>query len=345
MRLNQGVTTPTRTRKGTPDSVLVEAVDLARAAAEQSAPGEVGEHLDATAEDERLVTHRFATTNPAYRGWHWAVTLVRASRAKDPTVDEVVLLPGEGAVLAPPWVPWVERFQPGDLAPGDILPPPENDDRLVPGYTGEADAPYDPAQGRVHEEAAPLVADELGLGRPRVLSPVGRADTVDRWYSGDRGPDAPMATAAPAHCVTCGFQLPLAGSIGRVFGICANEYAPDDGRVVSFDHGCGAHSEVVTAASTLAERPPTVLDHIDYDLVQFDVEPAASAEPVGDDAPAADDTAAVPVTEDLAVDPAEAAEAAEVEAEHEEDADSDAVIEAVADESEQASEPGDDSRA
>ena len=28
------------------------------------------------------------------------------------------------------------------------------------------------------------------------------------------------------------------------FGVCANGDANDDGRVVSFDHGCGAHSEV-----------------------------------------------------------------------------------------------------
>ena len=29
----------------------------------------------------------------------------------------------------------------------------------------------------------------------------------------------------------------------HLFGICANEWAADDGRVVSLDHGCGAHSE------------------------------------------------------------------------------------------------------
>lgn len=282
MRLNRGVTTSTRSRKPAgPDSACVEAVELARAAAAEMAPGEVGEHLGFDHEDERLVTHRFATTNPGYVGWHWAVTVARASRAKDVTIDEVVLLPGEGAVLAPPFVPWAERLQPGDLGPGDILPPPENDDRLVPGYSGEADAPYDPAEGGVYDGEADLVADELGLGRARVLSPLGRADATDRWYSGDRGPEAPIATAAPGQCATCGFLLPMAGSMGRVFGVCANEYAPDDARVVSFDHGCGAHSETVTAPAALSERPPPVLDHIDYDLFVRDPEAeeaAASAE-------------------------------------------------------------------
>ena len=282
MRLNQGVTTSTRSRKPAgPDTACVEAVELARAAAAEMAPGEVGEHLGFDQEDERLVTHRFATTNPGYVGWHWAVTVARASRAKDVTIDEVVLLPGEGAVLAQPFVPWAERLQPGDLGPGDILPPPENDDRLVPGYAGEADAPYDPAEGGVYDDQADLVTDELGLGRARVLSPLGRADATDRWYSGDRGPEAPIAATAPAQCATCGFLLPMAGSMGRVFGVCANEYAPDDARVVSFDHGCGAHSEGAATPAALSERPPPVLDHIDYDLFVRDPEAeeaAASAE-------------------------------------------------------------------
>ncbi|MBA3744993.1 DUF3027 domain-containing protein [Sporichthya sp.] len=265
------VTTSTRSRKPTgPDAACVEAVDLARAAATEAAPGEVGEHLGVEAEDERLVTHRFATTNPGYLGWHWAVTVTRASRAKEVTIDEVVLLPGETAVLAPPFVPWAERLRPGDLGPGDILPPPENDDRLLPGYTGQTDSPYDPADGDAYAGEADLVADELGLGRARVLSPVGRADATDRWYSGERGPEAPIATAAPAQCATCGFLLAMAGSMGRVFGVCANEYAPDDAKVVSFDHGCGAHSEAVATPGGLAERPPLLLDHVDYDLVVLD---------------------------------------------------------------------------
>ena len=29
-----------------------------------------------------------------------------------------------------------------------------------------------------------------------------------------------------------------------LFGVCANKWSPDDGRVVSIDHGCGEHSEI-----------------------------------------------------------------------------------------------------
>ena len=56
--------------------------------------------------------------------------------------------------------------------------------------------------------------------------------------------------------------------LGRVFGACGNAYAPDDGRVVSADHGCGAHSEaMLTGASTPANVP--VIDEFGYDLVDL----------------------------------------------------------------------------
>jgi hypothetical protein len=268
-----GTTLAARARKQVPDAACAEAVDAAREAAETAAPGEVGEHVGVEAEGERVVTHRFACLNTAYRGWAWAVTVARASRAKNVTINEVVLLPGSDSVLPPPWVPWSERLVPGDLGPGDIIPTPEDDDRLEPGLAGSDDL------GEEESELG-LLAAELGLARPRVLSPIGRDDALDRWYSGDRGPESPLAQAAPAACSTCGFLLIMAGSVGRVFGVCANANAPDDGRVVSYDHGCGAHSEALAAPPPLAERPPPVLDELRYDDVEFDA--PGEPEPVPD---------------------------------------------------------------
>ncbi|MDQ1694899.1 MAG: hypothetical protein QOJ03_252 [Frankiaceae bacterium] len=237
-----------------PDPLLTAAVDVARAAAEEEAPGLVGEHLGVEADDERVATHLFATLDPAYRGWRWAVTLVRAPRAKVATVDEIVLLPGEDALLAPPWVPWSERLRPGDLGVGDLLPTQADDPRLVPAFFATDDA-----------EAAE-VAFELGLGRRRVLSFDGRVDAVERWYVGDQGPEAPIARAAPAACATCGFFVPLVGALKQAFGACANEFAPDDGKVVSVDHGCGAHSEAVVVPSSPSPPPPLV-DEYGIDVV------------------------------------------------------------------------------
>jgi len=251
MRDTCAVTTATTTAV---DPVLADAVDVARVAAETEAPGLVGEHLGVEGEGEPLATHRFATRDPAYRGWNWAVTLTRAARAKTATVDEVVLLPGDEALLPPPWVPWHERLRPGDLGVGDLLPTQADDPRLVPGYTATED----------DEERA--VAFELGLGRARVLSFDGRVEAVERWYAGDNGPEAAIARAAPASCATCGFFVPLAGALRQAFGACANEFAPDDGRVVSVDHGCGGHSEAVVVPASPAPAPPLV-DEFRIDLV------------------------------------------------------------------------------
>jgi Protein of unknown function (DUF3027) len=95
-----------RTSTREPDQACAEAVDLARAAVTEVVGADgVGEHIEAHAEGERIVTHLFACQDPAYSGWRWAVTVVRAPRAKAVTVSETVLLPGPGALLAPDWVP------------------------------------------------------------------------------------------------------------------------------------------------------------------------------------------------------------------------------------------------
>jgi hypothetical protein len=245
--------------------VLADAVELARDAAIQLAgAAQVGEHIGVHADGERLMTHDFACLDQAYRGWRWAVTVTRASRSKTVTVDEVVLLPGPDSLLPPPWVPWSERLKPGDLGVGDLLITEEDDDRLEPGYAGAV--ALGERVDEVADEIDRVAIWELGLGRARVLSPIGRDDATDRWYSGDRGPTAPIAIAAPQPCSTCGFFLPLAGSMRRMFGVCANEFSPGDGTVVSVDHGCGAHSEVAVLPGPIDVTPP-VLDEMDYDVI------------------------------------------------------------------------------
>jgi hypothetical protein len=245
--------TPRRSRTPAVDAACADAVELARAAAEETArPLPIGEHLGLQSEGDRVVTHFFACEDPAYHGWRWAVTVSRAARAKVVTVSECVLLPGEEALMAPPWVPWMERLRPGDLGPGDLLPTAADDIRLAPGFTQVTDA------------TDRQLLWELGLGRARVLSAEGREEAATRWYDGTPGPRTPIAASAPAPCSTCGFFVPLAGSLRQLFGVCANEYAPDDGKVVAVDHGCGAHSEAVVVPSAVEHAPPLV-DEMSYD--------------------------------------------------------------------------------
>lgn len=277
MRHNPPVTSPVSTPDIKRDTALVAAVDEARAAVvEEAGPDMVGEHLGVVMEAERLATHMFACLNPAYVGWQWAVTVARAPRAKAVTISEVVLLPGPEALVAPAWLPWSERVRPGDLAPGDVLPTPVVDPRLVPGYTGADDLD-------ALSSSSPLQpgAWEIGLGRERVLSLIGRDDAADRWSEGEFGPSAAMAKHASLDCATCGFLLPMGGPMGQLFAVCANEMSPADGRVVTLTYGCGAHSEVMVAPPEI----PTAIEVI-------------AAEDDGDDGVAVEDLTTVDVLAD-----------------------------------------------
>jgi len=222
------------------DAVLTAAVDVARDAAIELAEdaAAVGEHLGAADNGDRVVTHTFVCTLPGYRGWVWAVTLSRAPRGKDVGVDEASLLPADDALLAPAWIPWADRIRPGDLEPSMVLPLIEDDPRLVPTYEVTKD-----------EDAMQIW--ELGLGRERVLGSEGREDVATRWYRGSHGPTAASAIASAEPCQTCAFFVPLTGSLRLMFGACTNEWSPSDGKVVSVDHGCGAHSQ------TTVEHGPT----------------------------------------------------------------------------------------
>jgi len=271
-----------------PDAVCAAAVATARQAAEESAdPGSVGRHLEAVADGERTVTHTFECVGKGYRGWRWAVTVARAPRMRSATVSEVVLLPGADAVQAPAWVPWSDRIAPGDLGAADSLPYRADDPYLDFGYQATDD-----------EDADELAIWELGLGRARVLSPAGRDAAAVRWYAGDRGPSGEEAVNASAACASCGYFLPVAGALRQVFGVCANEWSPSDGRVVSVDHGCGAHSETDVERPEPQPLPEPILDETGHETVVIVRQPAPEAAPeAAEAAPEAEEAGAAPEAE------------------------------------------------
>ncbi|WP_380165489.1 DUF3027 domain-containing protein [Jannaschia sp. R86511] len=257
------------------DPMGAKAVEEARAAAvEVAGPGEVGEHLGVSAEADRVTVHRFATTHPGYRGWAWTVVLARIPRARAVTVSEVVLLPGEQALLAPSWVPWADRVEPGDLGETDVLPYRDQDPLLDEGLEQVPDG-FDLAFSG--DEVA--LTWELGLGRRRVLNREGRIEAATRWYRSDNGPDNAETRAADAPCSTCGYLVGMTGTFRQSFGVCANAWSPDDGRVVSMDHGCGAHSETGQTAEEPDDLPEPLIDDLRQEL-DTDPLPGEAAEPV-----------------------------------------------------------------
>jgi hypothetical protein len=211
-------------------------LELARSAAIADAGSAdlVGADVSVEIDDDgRVETYLFEAHLPGYKGWRWCVTIAVVDKKSEPTICDVVVLPGPDALLAPEWVAYRDRIQPGDVGVGDIVPSSLDDTRLVPSvHSLIAD-----------EELDALQVFELGLGRARVMSIEGRDQASKRWYESDRGPQSPIAQAAPKPCSSCAFFLPIAGSLRASFGVCANAISPEDARVVSVDHGCGAHSE------------------------------------------------------------------------------------------------------
>lgn len=115
----------------------------------------------------------------------------------------------------------------------------ESTETAVTQETAEA------AKAEAQAQQTDEIVEEFALSRRHVLSPKGRAQVAKRWYEGPRGPKALSTKTADGNlCSTCGFFVPLKGELNLMFGVCANKWSPDDGRVVSVDHGCGEHSEI-----------------------------------------------------------------------------------------------------
>ncbi|RKS93447.1 DUF3027 family protein [Microbacterium sp. AG790] len=92
------------------DDRLLAAHDLALSALREITPAStIGDPAGYTLEADGVVSLRFATTMEGYPGWFWTVSLAVVDDA-EPTVLEAELLPGEGALLAPEWVPWAVRL-------------------------------------------------------------------------------------------------------------------------------------------------------------------------------------------------------------------------------------------
>lgn len=245
------------------DKYLANQIELARAALAPIADEvEIGEHVGCSPEAERLVTHAFSCLKSGYVGWNWVATLTRVPRSKKATICEIDLLPGEKALLAPSWIPWAQRLKPGDNRREDTLPYVADDPRLETASRESLD-----------NSKSTATLDTADLQRPRVLSAKGRSEAAKRWYESAQGPlrNNGRRLRRPDHtCLDCGFMLKISGSMQGLFGVCANGWSPDDGKVVSLDHTCGAHSETdLKLDNSQWESPPNRLDEIDLEIVNL----------------------------------------------------------------------------
>lgn len=239
---------------------------------------QVGDFVEAIVLGDNVTDFRFETRVRGYEGWQWSVTLYHDVELDHWTVNESSLVPTDKALRPPEWIPWKDRLEPTDLAVTDSIGTDPDDPRMEEGFrkTGPAEqgenvssnaesaettdagdnagTDADGIAGAQDESAAASVTseedideavEEFDLSRQHVLTPLGRSQTAKRWYEGPRGPKSLSTKTSDGNpCSTCGFFIPLKGELNLLFGVCANKWSPDDGRVVSIDHGCGEHSEI-----------------------------------------------------------------------------------------------------
>jgi hypothetical protein len=92
------------------DAASVYYTDLAREALLEVTPeSTVGAPVGTVDEGDGVVSVLFANRLPGYPGWRWTVSVAKVGD-DEPTVLEVELMPGDGSLVAPEWVPWSERL-------------------------------------------------------------------------------------------------------------------------------------------------------------------------------------------------------------------------------------------
>lgn len=170
-------------RTGKPDAVLAAATDFARTAVEGIAPAaQIGRHLGAKTEGDRVVTHLFESLLAGYQGWQWYAVLTRNSRSKVITVNELGLLPSEDSILAPEWVPWAERVRPEDA----------QDDETADAETADAGA----ADGIAVDAADDAAADDTATD---LMAEAAGFDDDDETSGSDGSTDAGDPESGTSH--------------------------------------------------------------------------------------------------------------------------------------------------
>ena len=210
-----------------------------------SAATRVGEYLGVTYEDTNAATHRFLANVPGYQRLAVGRRGRRLSGRRSRHRQRGRAGAGaDGAAGAAVGAVGAAR-QAGRPGPGRSAGAPGRRPASGARVTCSAATPRSTTSPRRSASAAAACS-----------APGAATDAAQRWHDGDYGPESAMARSTKRVCRDCGFLLPLAGSLGTMFGVCGNEMAAD-GHVVDFTYGCGAHSDTpAPAGSGLAALRP-----------------------------------------------------------------------------------------
>lgn len=92
-----------------PDNSVPDLIGIAKAALLEITPEATIGAPSGQVDEEGATSVTFQANMAGYPGWHWTVSLATLPDS-EPSVLEVELMPGTGALLAPDWVPWSERL-------------------------------------------------------------------------------------------------------------------------------------------------------------------------------------------------------------------------------------------
>jgi hypothetical protein len=71
---------------------------------------ELGLFIESVDEGGGNTTYLFESKKLGYQGWRWSVTIFQLDPHSEPSLCEVVMIPGGESLIAPSWVPWSERL-------------------------------------------------------------------------------------------------------------------------------------------------------------------------------------------------------------------------------------------
>lgn len=179
----------------------VQEIARQAALAEATAAG-LGSFIELIDEGDGAFSYQFASTLKGYRDWRWTVVIFQATPETEPTVSEVVLMPGQDSLIAPDWVPWSERLadykalqieleaqaalDAAEAAEGDQDEDSEStEDAEVPDGSG-SEAPKDDEDADFEDESVAegqsLAADESAVSDPNQADNAeGDADRAGIW--------------------------------------------------------------------------------------------------------------------------------------------------------------------
>jgi hypothetical protein len=186
-----------------PESVSSPAVEAARAALLEITPeANVGAFVSETTDDDGVSTILFASSMLGYPDWFWTVSVAQLpavdGHLEGPSVLEAELLPGDGALIAPDWVPWADRLEDykaaqAAIAAGELSAGGDDDsddDDSDDDEHGDDDLGDDPDDGIDFESDDVPVEDGLA-GMPATVG-VDEQDQADAESDEDR-PEPPAA--------------------------------------------------------------------------------------------------------------------------------------------------------